>query len=161
MLRVVGPPGSGKSLLITSLVEELRDRGHRIATVVRREDAIIVISLSIGSRVTLDRSAVVADMPSIVGAIDPAVDLVIAEGFDDPGTPAIEVRPRGARPHGVGGADLVMVVDAEELAAAFARSGPNDDLGIAARVEHVLFDGPAPEPPSRGRRGWLDRLRRR
>jgi len=164
LLRIVGPSGSGKSLLITMLVEALRSRGHRIATVTRRADAITVISLSTGSRVTLEQHAGFSALRSIVGAIDPAVDLVLAEGFEDPGAPAIEVRPHGAAPATVDARDLVAVVASDELAAAFAQSGPGDVFGLADRIEQVLFGIEPPlapeEPEPRPRRGFLSRLRR-
>lgn len=163
MLRVVGPPGSGKTLLITSLVEALRSRGHRIATVSRREATVTVIALSTGSRVTLEQPATVEALRSVVAAIDPQVDLVLAEGYDDAGVPAVEVRPTGAPAFGIPQADLVAVVEAEALAAAFARSGPGDTLGVAERIEAALFGGAQPgvpgpsssePPPAEQRRRW-------
>lgn len=165
LLRIVGPPGSGKTLLITCLVEALRARGHRIATVTRRDAAVTVIALSTGSRVTLERPASLDALRSVVGAIDPAVDLVLAEGFEEAGALAIEVRPAGAPAAGVTPAELIAVVSAEELASAFAMSGPGDVLGLAALVESRLFGtgpdaGPERRPDEGGILGRLGRLRR-
>ncbi|MBM4435552.1 MAG: hypothetical protein FJ028_10760, partial [Chloroflexi bacterium] len=58
VLRVVGPRGSGKTLLIVSLVEALRWRGYRVATAVRR-DAIESTLLDADADADADAAATV------------------------------------------------------------------------------------------------------
>ncbi|MCK9485257.1 MAG: hypothetical protein M0R73_00925 [Dehalococcoidia bacterium] len=147
LLRVVGPAGAGKSLLITSLTESLRSRGYRTASAVQRGEATTVITLSTGSRSTLDRAVPASYLGTVVSWVDPSVQLVFAEGYDDaPGIRAIEVRPAGAEPYGVDGEDLFAVVATEDLSTAFAEGGPGQALPLADRVQReVLGDSTAPE----------------
>lgn len=158
VLRVVGPPGSGKTLLIVSLVEALRSRGYRVATVVRREaieaslldydasrqlDAgatATVIVLSNGGRVTLERTMALPGLRSVVTSIDPSVDLLIAEGFDDAGYRAVELSPPGAPALVTTPPDLLAVVASHDIAGAFATFGPGETNGIADLVERELLD---------------------
>ena len=116
VVRIVGPPGSGKTLLIVSLVEAMRTRGHRVATVVRRESleaSLIdeeaarqldagaqasVIVLSSGGRVTIERPMELPGLRDIVASVDPSVDLLLAEGFEDAGYPSVAIVPRDGAP---------------------------------------------------------------
>ncbi len=157
VLRVVGPPGSGKTLLIVSLVEALRRRGHRVATAVRREaieapeldveaaralDAgatATVIVLASGGRVTLERAVELPALGDIVAALDPQVDLLLAEGFEDRGYPAIELSPPGGPPTTTDESDLLAVVTSDEIAGAFAKFGPGETNGVADLVEQELL----------------------
>lgn len=161
VLRVVGPPGSGKTLLIVSLVEALRTRGYRIATAVRRESieaslldadasrqldagaAATVIVLSNGGRVTLERTMALPSLSSVVMSIDPSVDLLIAEGFEDAGYRAVELSPPGAPALATMPPDLLAVVASHEIAGAFATFGPGETNGIADLVEQELLDARA------------------
>ena len=162
VLRVVGPPGSGKTLLIVSLVEALRARGHRVATAVRREAieapdldaeaarvldagaAATVLVLASGGRVTLERAVELPALGEIVASLDPQVDLLLAEGFEDPGYPAIELSPPGGPPTATDEHDLLAVVASDEIAGAFATFGPGETNGVADLVEQELL-GDAPE----------------
>ncbi|MDA0269880.1 MAG: hypothetical protein O2798_01840 [Chloroflexi bacterium] len=164
VLRVVGPPGSGKSLLITSLVEALRVRGYRVATAVRRDERVTVVILSHGGRVTLERPLALDALLGVIAGVDPSIHLVLAEGYEDAGLPAVELRPPGAVPM-LAGADLFAVVDSEEFAATFARSGPGETNGLAERVEREVLgllgssaEVPAAEAAATGRLGALGRL---
>jgi molybdopterin-guanine dinucleotide biosynthesis protein MobB len=157
VLRVVGPPGSGKTLLIVSLVEALRSRNHRVATAVRRESleaslidpdasrqldagaTATVIVLASGGRVTLERAMPLPGLNSIVAALDPTVDLLLAEGFDDPGYPAVELLPPGGGRVQTGADDLLAVVSAAEIAGTFATFGPGETNGLADLVEREVL----------------------
>ena len=161
VLRVVGPPGSGKTLLIVSLVEELRSRGYRLATVVRRQaieaaqldhdasrhlDAgavATVIVLSNGGRVTLERTMPLPGLSSVIASLDPSVDLLLAEGFDDAGFRVIELSPPGAPALATSNPDLLAVVASHEIAGAFATFGPGETGGLADIVERELLDSRA------------------
>ena len=162
VLRIVGPPGSGKTLLIVSLVEALRQRGHRVATAVRREaleppdldaeaaralDAgaiATVLVLASGARVTLERAVELSALGDIVASLDPQVDLLLAEGFEDPGYPAIELSPAPSEGTTTDESDLLAVVASDEIAGAFAKFGPGETNGVADLVEQKLL-GDAPE----------------
>ena len=157
VLRVVGPPGSGKTLLIVSLVEALRSRNHRVATAVRRESleaslidpdasrqldagaTATVIVLASGGRVTLERAMPLPGLNSIVAALDPTVDLLLAEGFDDPGYPAVELLPPGGGRVQTGADDLLAVVSGAEIAGTFATFGPGETNGLADLVEREIL----------------------
>jgi molybdopterin-guanine dinucleotide biosynthesis protein B len=157
VLRVVGPPGSGKTLLITSLAEELRTRGYRVATVVRREaleaslrehDAreanigasTTVIVLSSGGRVTLERAMPLGGVREVVAGIDPSVHLLLAEGFEDAGYPALEIAPSGAGTLRTSHEGLLAVVTPTEIMGAFQRFGPGQTGGLADLVQRRLLE---------------------
>lgn len=165
VLRVVGPPGSGKSLLITSLVEALRSRGHRVATLVPRSETTTVIVLSHGGRVTLERPMAFDALLGVVASVDPTVQLVLAEGYDAPGVPAVELRPRGGAAL-VADTDRFALVESEAFAALFARSGPGETDGLAERIEVELLgvtppSAPASDDAPAGRLGrFVSRFRR-
>ena len=157
VLRVVGPPGSGKTLLIVSLVEALRARDWRVATAVRREAieaslldpdvsrqldagaAATVIALANGGRVTLERAMPLPGLSSVVASLDPSVDLLLAEGFEDPGYPAVELLAPGDDTIETAGDDLLAVVSSEEIASTFATFGPGETNGLAELVERDIL----------------------
>ena len=159
VLRVVGPPGSGKTLLIVSLVEALRARDWRVATAVRREaieaslldsdvsqqlDAgatATVIALANGGRVTLERAMPLPGLRSVIASLDPSVDLLLAEGFEDAGYPAVELLAPGDHTIETGEDDLLAVVSAEEIAGTFASFGPGETNGLADLVEREVLGG--------------------
>ncbi len=157
VLRVVGPPGSGKTLLIVSLVEALRSRDWRVATAVRREAiesslldadaskqldagaAATVIALANGGRVTLERAMPLPGLSSVVASLDPSVDLLLAEGFEDAGYPAVELLAPGDHTIETAESDLLAVVSAEEMAGTFATFGPGETNGLADLVEREIL----------------------
>lgn len=157
VLRIVGPPGSGKTILIVSLVEALRSRNYRVATAVKREaiesslldpdvsrqlDAgavATVIALSNGGRVTLERVLPLPGLASVVASIDPSVDLLLAEGFDDPGYPAIELLAPGDTTIETPDEDLLAVVASSEILGAFETFGPGETNGVAELVEQQIL----------------------
>jgi molybdopterin-guanine dinucleotide biosynthesis protein MobB len=157
VLRIVGPPGSGKTILIVSLVEALRSRNYRIATAVKREaiesslldpdvsrqlDAgaiATVIVLSNGGRVTLERVMPLPGLASVVASMDPSVDLLLAEGFDDPGYPAIELLAPGDTTITTSDADLLAIVASNEILGAFETFGPGETNGLAELVEREIL----------------------
>jgi molybdopterin-guanine dinucleotide biosynthesis protein MobB len=157
VLRVVGPPGSGKTLLIVSLTEALRSRGYRIATAVERTNLELpgideaaardraagavstVVVLSGGGRVTLEHQLPLNNLRSIVASMDPSVDLLLAEGFTDEDYPAVELSPSGAPAIETPADRLLAVVTSEEVQGAFARFGPGETHGLADLVESELL----------------------
>ena len=157
VLRVVGPPGSGKTLLIVSLVETLRARHYRIATAVKREAiesslldpdvsrqldagaAATVIAPANGGRVTLERVMPLPGLASVVASIDPAIDPLLAEGFDEPGYPAIELLTPGDHTIQTDEQDLLAIVAADEVRGAFETFGPGENSRIAELVERQIL----------------------
>jgi molybdopterin-guanine dinucleotide biosynthesis protein MobB len=157
VLRVVGPPGSGKTLLIVSLTEALRSRGYRIATAVERTQIDLpaldeeisrdlaagavstVVVLSGGGRVTLEHQLPLNNLRSVVASMDPSVDLLIAEGFPDDDYPAVEISPPGSPALMTSADRLLAVVSSEDIQGAFAQFGPGETQGIADLVEERLL----------------------
>ncbi len=167
VLRIVGAPGSGKTLLIVSLGEALRSRGHRVATVApRRGDATVAV-LSNGGRVTLppgvEGAPSLARLQSVIPSIDPSVGIILAEDFDAPedaAYPAIALAPRGEAPR----TDVFATVASEDIESTFARLGPGETSGLVDLVERAVLGierTPAPAaltPVVEPRRGWWGRL---
>ena len=139
VLRVVGPPGSGKSLLILGLTNELRRRGYRVASAVERDSMATVVVLGSGGRVTLERTFHIEALRGVVAGLDPQADLLLAEGYEGHGVPAVEVSPPGGATTLSAGDDLLAVVSGEELRAAFEGHGPSDHAGLADLVESTLL----------------------
>ena len=73
LLRVLGAPGAGKTLLIATLVEEFRNLGHFVATSAPREGAT-VITTSSGARITAERPLVVTcyEVMALDGMLPPS-----------------------------------------------------------------------------------------
>ena len=145
VVRVVGPPGSGKTMLITSLQEAFRVEGLRTASAVSRGPGLTAIAISTGVRTTLERDVPLGYLAQVVAWIDPAVDVVLAEGYEEHGAPALELRPEGVEPFPMPEHERLAVLDPSELAAVFAERGPGH-TGLAA--ERVLMDvlgRPAPQ----------------
>ena len=164
VLRIIGPPGSGKTLLIVSLAEALRSRGHRVATVApRRGDATVVV-LSNSGRVTMEQAMPLDRLRTVIPSIDPSVGIILAEDYDAPedaAYPAIALAPRGNAPR----PDTLATVASEDVEATFARLGPGETNGLVDLVERQVLgiERPTPEATTepRGWRGVLGRLRGR
>ncbi len=147
VLRVVGPPGAGKSLFITSMQEALRQHEVRSASVVSTAPGITTIVVSNGGRSTLERDLPLSYIPQVISWIDPSVQVILAEAYEEPGASAVEVRPPGASPHPIPEEDRFALIDADALAQHFAQDGPGYTNGIAERiVREWLGKQPRPLP---------------
>jgi molybdopterin-guanine dinucleotide biosynthesis protein len=149
LLHVVGPPGSGKSLLIVALTSALRRRGFRVGSVEARTaldgSMATVLTTGSGARVTLPGTLKPGELASRAAVLDPALDLLLAEGFRasiEAGVPAVEIIEEGSAPL-TPSTELLAVLTRGQLARAFAASGPADDLGLAAVIEERLLGGRA------------------
>lgn len=162
LVCIVGPPASGKTLLIVSLTEAFRQRGKRVASAVLRDASTTVVTLPNGARVTLQRAPSATELASFVRSIEPTAELVLAEGFDGAGVPTIELSPGGGHGPASTDADLLAVVSPNRVRGDFAVFGPGETGGLADMIEARLL-GPQTEepPPAERRRGFLDRLRGR
>ncbi|MSP22429.1 MAG: hypothetical protein EXR66_05370 [Dehalococcoidia bacterium] len=150
LLRVVGAPGSGKSLLIVALTNALRQRGFRAGSVEARTGldgaTATVLTTGSGARISLPGAIDVRELASRAAALDPALDVLLAEGYESPGgeaAAAVEIIEEGAAPV-TPSTELVAAVTSDQLARAFAASGPADDIGLAAVIEERLLAGRAP-----------------
>ena len=162
LLRVVGPPGSGKTLLITSLTEALRQRGHRVASAVLREDAATVITLPNGGRVTVSRVLTASELSAVAASLDPHIDILLAEGFEDSGTPAIELSTPNSPAPITPAPDLLAVVSSTQVAGDFAVFGPGETHGLTGLIEERIVGIAARPSAAQGRlRGLFGRLRDR
>jgi len=172
LVRIVGPPGSGKTLLIVALAEELRRRGHRVGSAEARSDAnggALVIALPSGGRVTAAApapdAAASGALLRLARRLDPQLTLLLLEESSEAdegavapvGTPTIELVPAGGTPH-TPSEQLLAAISTERIAGAFSVVGPGDTLGLAALVEQRLLGAAAgrsldvaaePPPPAR------------
>lgn len=147
LLRVLGAPGAGKTLLITTLVEEFRTLGHFVATSAPRGEAATVITTSSGARITAERALTADELCSLVGSVDPRAALLLAEGLDAPGSPAVEVLAPGTPPS-TPPADLVATIASTEVA-------PGATKPLATLIERRIIKG---EPSGVLRKGLLAQL---
>lgn len=161
LLRIVGPPGSGKTLLIATLTEALRQRGHRVASAVVRAEGLTVVTLPNGGRVTVSRVLSASDLRDIAASLDPNIGLLLAEGFEEAGFPAIELSSPGDRATITAADDLLALVASTQVGDDFAAFGPGETHGLADLIEKRLLATPyQPSESPKGRRGLFGRLRR-
>ena len=148
LLRVVGPPGAGKSYLITLLIEELRPLGHFVATSAPRSEGVTVITTSSGARITVEKLMSSDELTRLTGSIDPRATLLLAESLDAPGHPAIEVVPADEHSINTEPSDLLATVRTSELA-------PGALAPLATLIPQRLLGA---APPDTQPRGLLSRL---
>lgn len=148
LLCVVGPPASGKTLLITSLTEALRQRGHRVAIASPRGDAATVFTLPNGGRVTMPRPVGPEEMPTLIASLDPGVTVLLVEGVTARGIPTLVMSPPDGSAHDTADADVLAVVASVEVAGDFARSGPGETHGLADLVEKRVLGITRKEEPA-------------
>ena len=96
-----------------------------------------------------------ADLAAFVASLDPRTDLVLAEGYEEPGVPAVELTAGETREQPVAPADLLASVEAAHLERDFTARGAEAVAELAALVEARLLRGEA--SPEGG--GLLRRLR--
>jgi hypothetical protein len=89
--------------------------------------------------VTLERTMSLPGLQSVVASIDPSVDLVLAEAFDDAGSPAVELSPPGGPALTTSRGDLLAVVASDDIVGSFATFGPGATGGLADLVEERLL----------------------
>ena len=154
LLRVVGPQTPARNLLVVALVEALRARGYRTATAERLHDGRPSVRLPSGGRVTPAPGTQVGELAAFVASLDPRADLVLAEGDDEPGAPAIELLGEGGRGGAGSNEDRLATIEAPRLLADFETRGAEAVAHLAALIDERLLGG---EPASG--RGLLARLR--
>lgn len=144
-IRVVGPPGSGKTLLITALMEALRARGLRAASVVQRmpeqgSPGGTVLTLGSGARVTIERLLDLAAMRDLATTLDPAAALLLSEGYGGAGDAAFPavVMYDHASPTVAPDTGLVITVIAEVDGADLARRFPGEGANAVALVADAV-----------------------
>jgi molybdopterin-guanine dinucleotide biosynthesis adapter protein len=154
MFSIVGWSGSGKTLLITRLIEGFQ-AGQRGVIAVKSTHAGYALQpegkdtarfLQAGAReaylvadgelLRMTRLAAPADLlAELQGRLRPD-DIVLLEGFSQPGIPVIEVRdPRAEKGLKTRAADLAAVVGADGGACTCPRFHPDDIEGIRAFME--------------------------
>lgn len=156
IVRVVGPPGSGKTLLITTLIEALRSRGVFTATSAPREGRATVITASNGARITAERLLNAQELRQLTITVDPRATLLLAESLEAPGTFAIEIVPPGAQPT-TNRSDLIALVSLTP-SRDHATFGPAQAPGLADLLVATVLRC---EPHVKRKIGLLGRLFRR
>jgi hypothetical protein len=160
-VRLVASYGSSLALLTATLVEALRARGYRTASVEQRPGgAGLAVTLPSGGRIGVERAVEAAELGAFVAGLDPRADLVLALGFEDGAgraTPAIELTSEAAP---VTTADVLLAtVEEAELTASLQSAGGSAAIEeLAALLDARLLGGDgSDEAPSGG--GLLGRLR--
>jgi hypothetical protein len=134
---------------VVALTSALRQRGLRAGSVEARTGldgaTATVLTTGSGARITLPGTLEAHKLASMAAVLDPALDLLLLEGYaasEEPIGSTIEIIEDGSAPLTPLTA-LLAVVTREQLARAFAASGPADDLGLAAVIEERLLAGRA------------------
>ncbi len=141
VLRIVGAAGVGKTLLIAALTEAMRERGYFVANCAPRGDAATVLTLSTGARVTIERPPDLAALSTLVRSLDPRAVLLLAEGVEATGFPAVEVVRAALDKPRTPPADLLATVTADEVARGFGTTGPSPIVTLVATIEARLLGG--------------------
>ena len=163
VVRLDAPADSAASLLTATLVEALRARGYRTASAERRPGGRLAVTLTSGGRVGIEREVAEADLGAFVAGLDPAADLVLAFGYEDPSAP-----PPTSIVLSAGGEELA-TIDAGELTPSLQSGGPSPVVeALASLLDARVLGGDGAEPgdaggdeESSGRglgarvRGWL------
>jgi molybdopterin-guanine dinucleotide biosynthesis protein B len=154
MFSIVGWSGSGKTLLITRLIAGFRARQRGVIAVksthagyaLQPEGKDTARFLQAGAReaylvadgelLRMTRLAAPADLlAELQGRLRPD-DVVLLEGFSQPGIPVIEVQdPSAEKGLKTRAADLAAVVGADGGAGSCPRFHPDDIEGISAFME--------------------------
>ena len=154
MFSIVGWSGSGKTMLITRLIGSFQARRRGVIAVksthagyaLQPEGKDTARFLQAGAReaylvadgelLRMTRLASRADLlAELQGRLRPD-DIVLLEGFSQPGIPAIEVRdPGGEKELKSRPADLAAVVGTGKVACACPHFAPDDIEGIRAFME--------------------------
>ena len=160
VVRLDAPADSAASLLTATLVEALRARGYHTASAERRPGGRLAVTLPSGGRIGVEREVAEPDLGAFVAGLDPAANLVLAFGYEDPSAP-----PPKAIVLSAGGAELA-TVDSDELTPSLQSGGPSPVVeGIASLLAARVLGGGGEDTEaieeSSGRglgarvRGWL------
>jgi len=147
VVRLDAPADSAASLLTATLVEALRERGYRTASAERRPGGRIAVTLPSGGRVGVEREVAEADLGAFVAGLDPAADLVLAFGYEDPSSSP----PTSIVLH-AGGEELA-TVDTGELTPSLQSGGPSPVVeGLASLLDARVLGGGGVQPGDVGAR---------
>ena len=165
VVRLDSPADSAASLLTATLVEALRGRGYRTASAERRPGGRLAVTLTSGGRVGIEREVAEVDLGAFVAGLDPAADLVLAFGYEDPSAP-----PPTSIVLSAAGEDLA-TVDPAELTPSLQSGGPSPVVeALASLLDARVLGGGDGAPDDAGAveessgrglglrvRGWLRR----
>lgn len=158
IVSVIGKSKSGKTTLIEKLVQELKSRGYRVATVKHVPQGVSFDEpgkdswrhLQAGSKVTAISSPEKIVMVKPVeqdSALDDVVhflgedyDIILTEGFKRGNAPKIEVHRQGAGPLLKGIKKLIAVVTDEPLETKARQFSPEDINGLVDLLEKGFIE---------------------
>lgn len=123
------------------------------------EAAATVVTMSNGGRVTVERALGLEALRTLVPTLDPRAAILLAEDVAEPGAPAIEIVPPGAKPSSPR-VDLIAIVSLTP-SRDVATFGPEQTAGLADLIAVRLHERRAAAAGASGVSRWVRALFRR
>jgi molybdopterin-guanine dinucleotide biosynthesis protein B len=165
VISIIGKSKSGQTTLIEKLIQELKSRGYRVATIERVPEKADLDKpgkdswhhIKAGSEATVASSpdeimlikpvSREATIDEIQGLLGEDYDIILAEGFEQGGTPKIEVHHKGGGALIKGLKKLIAIVTDEPLETRTRQFSP-DDMGSLVDLLEKGFIKPQKERTS-------------
>jgi len=153
IVSIVGKSKSGKTTLIEKLIQELKSRGYRVATIKHAAQGMDFDGSGKDSwrHVQAGSEATVISSPNKIVLIKPITqdttldelahllgedyDIILAEGFKESNTPKIEVHCREVGPRAATIKKLMAIVTDEPLQTKTKQFSPQDIKGLTDLLE--------------------------
>lgn len=153
LLLATGPSEDDVALLVVALASTLRARGVRVGTAEARPGldgaSVLVLTTGAGARIPLPGPADAATLRVRARTIDPALELLIVTGLDEPTLPTVVVSPERAPaspPTSTSGV-LAAIHPTDVRRALEDPAHALAALEVVALIEAALLGGPRLQPP--------------
>lgn len=158
IVSIIGKTKSGKTTLIEKLIQELKSRGHRVATIKHVPQGVSFDvpgkdswrHIQIGSEATAisspDKVVVIKSVSheptlnEIAHLLGEDYDIVLTEGFKEGNAPKIEVHRKDAGPPLKNIKELIAIVTDEPLETKTRQFSPEDIKGLADLLESGFIE---------------------
>jgi molybdopterin-guanine dinucleotide biosynthesis protein MobB len=153
IVSIIGKSSSGKTTLIEKLLQELKSRGYKVATIKHTNQNLsfdepgkdswrhtqagseATIISSPGKIVLIKPVATEPSLKEIAHLTGEDYDIILTEGFSKGDAPKIEVRSKEATPPFVTAKKLIAIVSDEPLETKRRQFSPDDIKGLADLLE--------------------------